>query len=502
MSTGYTQMRLSPQQLQRRRKIVDPVQHALEAGRLDEAQALATAALKKLPGDAQLHLMLAAVAERTGQSTLVRHHGRKALGQGPNAGAFAVLSRLERRMANTDLAVELCDKALELVPGDVPLRIHRVGCLEEAGRVDEARGVAQELESELAGKGQELPPHLRFELAKLDIQDRAYDSAERTLGELAEETAAPVELRSMAQYIRAKALDRAGKFDEAFAAAARANEMSGRPFDPDAYEQRVGEIIQTWSKPDIAAYPVTSCQSEAPVFIAGMPRSGTSLLDQIIDAHPQAAGVGELDTIERFAHQLEDARKPDAPADKRFGSLNRFRWQLVADDYVREISKLAPGAERVANKAIGNTRLVGLLTRLFPKTRIVHIRRDPRDVAISCFMGAFNNDALPWTTKLDWVARAYPQSERLMDHWKQTLDVPILEVRYEELVADPGTQFPRLIEFLGLPWDDACRDFYKTRRTVKTLSYDQVNRPLYTSSAGRHRNYLQHLQDVAFPAYP
>ncbi len=500
--SGYTQLKLSPQQVQRRRKVVDPVQRAFEGGQLAEAHKLAMAGLRKMPGDAQLHLFLAAIAERVGDAEQVRHHGRKALGQGPNAGAFAVLSRLERRAANTELALELCDEALELVPGDVPLRIHRAGCLEEAGRTDEAREVVDAMVDELEARNRPLPPHLRYERAKLRVQDKDYDAAIEVLDELSGAIDTPHELRSAAWHLRAKALDRAGRYGEAFDAATQGNELEMKPFDPDAYERQTTAIIEMWSKENMATFPESSCESETPVFIAGMPRSGTSLLDQIIHAHPKAAGVGELDTLERFFAQVMAAYKPDAPEGKRFGSLNHFKWNRAAEDYLREIRKQAPDDERIVNKTIGNTRIAGLISRLFPRTRIVHIRRDPRDVAISCYMGAFNNDAMPWTTRLDWVARAYEQSERLMAHWKATLGVPIMEVRYEDLVRDPATQLPRLIDFLGLEWDEACREFYKSKRTLRTLSYDQVNRPLYTSSAGRHKNYAERLGGVDFPTYP
>ena len=169
---------------------------------------------------------------------------------------------------------------------------------------------------------------------------------------------------------------------------------------------------------------------------------------------------------------------------------------------MRDLKKRAPeGAERVVNKALGNNKLVGLIARLFPKTRIIHAVRDPRDVAVSCFMGGFNHAVHPWTTRFEWIAEAWKQSYRMMQHWKDTLDVPILEVHYERLVGDPENEFPRLIEFLGLEWDDKCMEFHKSRRTVRTLSYDQVNRPLYKTSAGRHKNYEQWFGDAKFPHY-
>jgi len=292
-----------------------------------------------------------------------------------------------------------------------------------------------------------------------------------------------------------------GDYDGAFESAARANEIGKLEFSPELYEQQVSVLIENWSREAMERFPISDCDSEIPVFVAGMPRSGTSLIDQIIDAHPKAAGVGELATIERFAIELAAAWDPDAEPPACFGRYTPQRWTRAARAYVREITRQAPDAERIVNKALGNNKLVGLIARLFPRTRIIHAIRDPRDVAISCFMGGFNNHLHPWTTQIDWAARAWEQSMRMMEHWKRSLDVPILDVHYERLVRDPDTEFPRIIEFLGLEWDDACREFHKSRRTVRTLSYDQVNRPLYTSSAGRHRNYARHIAGVEFPAY-
>ncbi|MEO1006987.1 MAG: sulfotransferase [Planctomycetota bacterium] len=487
---------------QRRLKAIEPVQAALESDRVAEGWQHGQAALRRYPSDPQLHLMMAALAERMGAEDRARHHAEQAMKQGPNAGALVALSRIERRAGNTDRALHLIDDALKMVPGDLPLLMHRVGTLEEAGRLDEARAVIDPMIERLEAEGRPLPPHLRYELAKLLIHEKDYQRAVEVVDAFAADAATPRTLSCLGYYLRAKAQDRSGDYAAAFGSATIANDKGREAWDPAAYEQQVTRVIETWTAENMADFPLSTCQSEVPIFVAGMPRSGTSLIDQIIDAHPRAAGVGELSSIERFAAQLDAAYNADAAPAKRFGSINRFRWTRVADDYVKELGTLAPGADRVVNKAMGNNRLVGLLARLFPRTRIIHAMRDPRDVAISCYMGAFNNVALPWTTRLDWVAHAWEQSERMMAHWAQTLDIPILDLRYEDLVSDPGTQFPRLIEFIGLEWDDACREFYKSRRTVRTLSYDQVNRPLYTTSAGRHANYAEQIAGVDFPEYP
>ncbi len=143
--------------------------------------------------------------------------------------------------------------------------------------------------------------------------------------------------------------------------------------------------------------------------------------------------------------------------------------------------------------------LVGLRARLFPRTRIIHALGDRRDVVIGCFMGGFNNRLHAWTTQIDRATQAWAQSERMMQHWKETLDVPILDVHCEALVADPESRFRRIIEFIGLEGDDACLAFHMSRRTVRTRSYDQVNRPISTTSAGRHVNYAPFIEGIAFP---
>lgn len=477
------------------------VQAAIDAGQLREAHQTASEALKRFPGEPRLHLALALIADRAEDHEAVLHHAERVLSAGPHPVALMLLSRVERSRGRTAEAVELCDRALELAPGTVELLTHKAGALEEAGRFAEARAVVDPLIASIEERGEPLPVPLRFELAKLLVQEKNLDRAVEVIDGVVSDDSAPQAFVRLSYYLRAKAQDRAGDYPAAFRSATLGNEMGRLEFDPELYEQQVTTLMEIWSAEGMAEFPRSSCESELPVFVAGMPRSGTSLIDQIIDAHPKAAGVGELASIERFAAELSAAYNPDRSPARRFGSLNRFRWTRVAEQYVREIGELAPHAERVVNKALGNNKLVGLLALLFPNTRVIHALRDPRDVAISCYMGGFNNRKLAWTTSIEWAARAWEQSQRMMDHWKRTLDVPILEVRYEELVSNPDEQFPRLIEFLGLEWDEACRQFHSSGRTVRTLSYDQVNRPLYTTSAGRHTRYADQIAGVRFPAY-
>lgn len=415
--------------------------------------------------------------------------------------AQLLLARCERFFGNTDVAIGLCDKVLAKRPGFIPASIIKGGAMEAGGRFAEAKAVLEPLVKKFEDKGEKVPPQIMSEWVKLQVQDKDYDDAIANIDVLLTQGEMPDEAKRMQLHLQAKAYDRKKDYPGSWGSAVRANAIGKIDFDESMYSGQVSALIENWSREQMEKFPQAKCDSEIPVFVAGMPRSGTSLIDQIIDAHPKAAGVGELASIEMFAKKLSVSYDGTKEPPACFGQMGEQKWTNCARDYLREIRKEAPDAERIVNKALGNNKLVGLIARLFPKTRIIHAVRDPRDVAISCYMGGFNNQMHAYTTQVDWTGHTWAQSVRMMRHWRDALDVPVLDVCYERLVSDPETEFPRIIEFLGLEWDDACNEFHKSKRTVRTLSYDQVNRPLYTSSKGRHMNYAEFIDSVDFPPY-
>lgn len=420
----------------------------------------------------------------------------------PDPRKLIFVANTARLNGDTNKAVKICEMLRQAHPEHATrASILAAVALEERGQFVEATAMVDSIEDSPTVPA-DLQQQLAMTQAKLLVHTRRYDEAIGLLDELIEEGVTQGPQLTAFHFLKAKAHDRAGRFDEAFRAADVGNQIDQIGYDPKLYDDQVSELIEVWNADAIGAFPRSSNTSEIPVFIAGMPRSGTSLIDQMIDAHPQASGVGELDMIESFARHLETQFDGSLPPEESFGSVDSAAFDLAAWEYIKQCTSLSPRSTlRVVNKALGNNKLVGLLANLFPRTRVIHAIRDPRDVAISCFMGGFNNRLHAWTTRIDWTASAWSQSLRMMDHWKQTLDVPILDVHYELLVADPESQFKRIIEFLGLQWHDACLDFHKTPRTVRTLSYDQVNRPIYTSSSGRYKNYAAHIANVEFPAY-
>ena len=486
----------------KRAAIVQEIRRLLADQENDKALERLGAISPKLQSDPEILFLKALTLERVGRGHQAIQAAKQSLKKIKRHEPMLVLARCHRQRGDTEESLAWCDKAQEILGENDQINAIRAGALEEAGRFDEASAVIEPAIERHEALGHDVPVGLQMEWSKLLVHKNRLDDA---VGMIDETTARPDILPPAVnhlQHLKAKACDRKKDYQAAWRAAEEANEIGRIEFDPEIYKQQVDVLIENWSRERMRDFPISSCGSELPVFVAGMPRSGTSLIDQIIDAHPKASGVGELGTIEHFAHRLSASYDPEKEPPGCFGRLQSQQWTKIARDYVREISKLAPpDAERVVNKALGNNKLVGLIARLFPNTRIIHAIRDPRDVAISCFMGGFNNRLHPWTTRVEWAARAWDESRRMMEHWKETLDVPILDVHYERLVADPEREFPRLIEFLGLGWDDRCFEFHKTRRTVRTLSYDQVNRPLYTSSSGRHANYAAMIEGIEFPQY-
>ena len=235
--------------------------------------------------------------------------------------------------------------------------------------------------------------------------------------------------------------------------------------------------------------------ARTPVFIVGMPRSGTTLIEQIIASHPKAFGAGELFGLPNIVHSLVGVngslRFPEAVA-----TMSGEELRQVGTRYVTALAALAPAADRIADKMPGNFHFVGLIHLALPNARIIHARRDPVDTCLSCFSILFNGDANRYTYDLAELGRFYRAYDSLMAHWRTVLPPDVMiEVQYEEVVDDLEKQARRIIAHCGLEWDDTCLAFHKTRRPVRT-SIAQVRQPIYNSSVGRWRAYRNHLRPL------
>ena len=262
----------------------------------------------------------------------------------------------------------------------------------------------------------------------------------------------------------------------------------GRSHDPDADSRFTDQMIaafdagflarcQQWVKPD-----------PRPVFVVGLQRSGTTLVEQILASHPRIHGAGELRDVGQIFEALPQIVGP--PSRDSFDALT---WLgpgsagAASNRYLERLDALAPStAVRVVDKSPDNIRFLGLISVLWPSARVIICDRDLRDVAVSCWLTGF---AILWSTDWDHIARRFAIYQRILDHWRATKPLEWLEVRYENLVADLEGHARQLIDFVGLEWDPGCVRFQSTRRVVRTPSLVQVREPIHSHSVGRWQRY-------------
>lgn len=378
------------------------------------------------------------------------------------------------------------DKVLRVAPRHLDAMVARSQVSAMSGQFEEAEGWvkrALEVAPDSASAMACLPG-----LRRMTAGDAAWAAHAMTL------LKGPVPLTEAAalRFALGKYHDDIGSYDAAFEHYREGNEILRtltEGYHPESHAQFVEDIIRVQSREVISAAARSGSASERPVFIVGMLRSGTTLLEQIIASHPRAAGAGELPFWSDFGRKHEAAI--------RAGQLDAELIGRAAEAYLKELDRFGTEAIRVVDKAPVNSDYVGLLHAAFPKARIIHMRRDPVDTCLSCYFQQLS-PAFGYTRDLGDLAHYYRQHHRLMQHWHAVLPAGvILDVRYEQLVADQAGETRKILDFLGLEWSDRCLQFHQSHRAVITASTWQVRQPLYNRSVQRWQHYRRHLGPVA-----
>lgn len=289
-------------------------------------------------------------------------------------------------------------------------------------------------------------------------------------------------------YALGHVLEKMGRYDEAFDAWHQANRLKPVAFDPDAFAQRVQAIIDWHTRERMASWqtgPLKAGESR-PLFIVGMPRSGTTLVEQILACHSGVQAGGERLILETMAARLWNQAQRLGPRDDTDALLLRRKWQSA-------VGQLRPETLFYTDKFPGNFMHLGLARRLLPEMRVIWCRRNPADTAVSIFSNDFNRNILPWANRLEHIAAVWKAQEDLMSHWQQTMDIPVIQVRYESLVEDFEYQVRNMLNALELTWEPACLKFHESGRLANTASFDQVRRPVYASSIGRYSRFGHNL---------
>ncbi|MBX9579753.1 MAG: tetratricopeptide repeat protein [Gemmataceae bacterium] len=281
---------------------------------------------------------------------------------------------------------------------------------------------------------------------------------------------------------QANALDRA------------ARHRRGEDYDPDKHTAFVSDLIAACTPAFFDRVRGLGLDSDRPVFVVGLPRSGTTLVEQVLASHPRVHGAGELrlarDEFESLPAVMDS---PDPPAGC-LARLDRPAIEAIGRRHLDRLAALNATADRVVDKMPDNYLYLGLLAAVFPRAAFVHCRRDLRDIAVSCWMTNFRK--IRWANDPDHIAARFADYRRLCDHWRAALPVRVLEVNYEETVADLEGVARRLVAWCGLDWDPACLRFHEAARPVRTASVTQVRRPVYGTSVARWRHYEPALADL------
>ncbi len=302
--------------------------------------------------------------------------------------------------------------------------------------------------------------------------------------------------RSVAAFACAHIEEKSGSYDEAFVHLKLANELrlkvlnrAGHSFDPSSHEKFIDRIMSVFENITLPC----GNNSDVPVFVLGLPRSGTTLVERIINSHSAAFGAGELTEFKKLSDQIliEKGRYPDGLSQFAEGDAGNLAYQ-----YLKHLTFQAPDARRIVDKNPFNFLHLGLIHAVFPNAKIIHCRRNLMDVGLSIYMQNFA-DPLPWTNELEAIGEYIKLYERLMAFWRDSLNIKILEVHYEELVTDLETYSRQIIDHVELEWESGCLDFYKIEGGVQTASTAQVREPVYTRSIGKWRNYETQLLPLA-----
>jgi len=289
-----------------------------------------------------------------------------------------------------------------------------------------------------------------------------------------------------------KAYEDIKDYDDAFRCFERGNKLRRESFEYDVGEDetKVQRIAQVFDSDLFERHRNEGCPSDVPIFVLGMPRSGTTLVEQILASHSKVFGAGELGDVERLAGSSRFGSGARFPENARQLKTDAFR--ALGDSYVAGLRSRGTGQTRITDKMPQNFFFIGLIHLIVPAARIIRCVRDPVDTCLSCYLQFFGGRQ-PFAWDLTELGRYYRAYQALMDHWASVLPGRILEVRYEDLVADTETESRRLIDHCGLAWEDGCLAFQRTDRPVLTASASQVRRGIYTSSVARWRRYERHL---------
>jgi len=459
----------------------------LNEGNFRGAERLLLSLSKARPRDASVLQGLAIAQSRSGRLQVALRTLAKVRKLAPNRPEpLLEQAQVLRACGRFDEGLRAARVAHEMAPNDPATIATKAELLQMTGDLDGAWALLREAEAKGLVRGNAVLAYA--EVARLR---GAPEEAIDVLRAHVEQPGLPRVDKRAGLFRLGALLDAAKRHDEAFRTIDEAQRVIPVRHDPEGFSRAVDRLIEVSTREALEGTPRARDASELPVLVVGMPRSGTTLVEQIIASHPEGAGASELGDITKLVMELEVDKSPLALM-TRLDAIKQGPLDRASRAYLRRLREQGPKAERVVDKMPMNALHLGLASRLLPGARVVHCRRDPMDTCVSCYFQNFAGN-MPWAHDLRSLGAFHRDCDRLMEHWREVIDVPMLEVRYEELIGDQEAVTRAIIEFLGLEWDDACLRFHESKRVAATASNAQVRKPMYRTSVERWRRYERHL---------
>lgn len=469
---------------------------------------------------------LAAIAVKLERYRDAEVYLRRVVANAPDYGrAWVDLANVQQQLEKFEEAEECARQVLRLGPDKAESHMIFAGVVGMAGRHEEAiesyqkaleidprkfqaiTGMAHHLKTiglqdDAIAKYRECirvkPDHTEayWSLANLKtfrFDDAEVDAMEALLADEELDDASRVHLHNALGF----AYEARGDFDRAFSNFERCNKTRRltESYDPVELEDAHDRIIRTFNAEFLREKFGDGFPDDAPIFVVGLPRSGSTLIEQILSSHSQVEGTHELSDLSRVVHQARRESKGKRRFPEMLENFAPDDWRIIGENYIDRTKQFRSGHPYFVDKNPNNFEFIGLLSLVLPNAKIIDARRHPLDSCFGTYKQLFAKGQ-PFSYDLTELGEYYLEYRRLMDHWHRVLPGNVLDVNYEEVVADLETQVRRMLDYCQLPFEQACLRFHETDRAVKTASSEQVRQPIYTSSVNLWQNYETHLREL------
>jgi tetratricopeptide (TPR) repeat protein len=446
--------------------------------------------LKLAPRSALAHELAAECYCRKRIFNDAKAHADRSVRLGPKSpDGLYVAATVHYEMKDYVAATKYMETCLAIRPHHLPSRLLYAKSLREAGDLQKSETICRAIFEEYPDSMTNYS--IWYQTCKITADDPIYLHIRDTIYPVLRDKKLLACIEVL--HILGKAENDIGNFDTAFQHVTDAKKLSGLNNDRQVNKNFINAVTHGISPADY--FGAAGLESEIPVLIVGMPRTGSTLLQQILSSHPQIGGIGESRYL-RDSRRKIGVRHGDGPAMvNAIHKISAEQALALAEEYTQKSQNEQPGVLRIVDKKLHNFENLGLFAKMFPKARIINALRDPMDTCVSCYLAPLKRFH-SYTQDLTSLGQYYCEYRRLMEHWKKVLPNQIMDVSYEDVVADTEGKAREVIDFLGLEWDQACIDFQKNENRARTISTWQVRQPIYKSSVKRWARYEKHLDPL------